>query len=343
MAAYWHVLDPIFSWDPQQRKERGYPFLRDEVFPRRSAMLDIAGRIADLNEQQLNEGNRRLDLLWRQFQERVGIVLLAAFALGVGMAWFSIRKILGLEASAQARFEEVAEARQQLTALSASLVKAQETERRALSRELHDEVGQALSAVLVGLRNLTIGIEARSVQQTRADADSICRQVESAIRVVRNMALLLRPSMLDDLGLLPALRWQAREVSKQSAMNVSVVADVPDDLPDEYKTCIYRVVQEALHNCTRHSRASNVRIRVEQKKHTLRLTIQDDGIGFDVKQSKGLGILGMEERVSALNGSFSVRSGAGRGTLISVDLPFRATEAEGSKVESETDSHTLSG
>ena len=209
-------------------------------------MLEIAGRIADINEQQLNAGNERASGLLGKFQTRLVMTLFAALALGLGMAAFSTRKILQLEAHAQARYQEVAEARKQLTHLSARLVEAQETERRSLSRELHDEVGQSLSAVLVELRNLVAGFGVRPEEQARSQAEVIKGLVEGSIRSIRNMALLLRPSMLDDLGLIPALKWQAREVSKRTSMEVSVATELESEaLPDEYKTCIYRVVQEA--------------------------------------------------------------------------------------------------
>src|SRR5262249_16817412 len=160
-----------------------------------------------------------------------------------------------------------------------------------------------LSAVLVELRNLSAALGAPSADQSRNQVELIKGLVENTVRVVRNMALLLRPSMLDDLGLIPALRWQAREVSKRTSMYVTVATDFgTDDLPDEYKTCIFRIVQEALHNCSRHSQASTVRIRVEQKPGRIALSIQDDGRGFDVQHSKGLGLLGIEERAAQLGG-----------------------------------------
>jgi signal transduction histidine kinase len=141
------------------------------------------------------------------------------------------------------------------------------------------------------------------------------------------------------------LKWQARESSKSTSMNVAVdVSDRArldsDELPDEYKTCIYRVVQEALHNCARHSRATTVRIRVEQERDRLLLTIQDDGQGFDARHTKGLGLLGMQERVTQLGGTCQVHSQPGRGTTLSVELPF--TEQNRSAAVHETDSHPVS-
>ena len=320
---YWQILGPIFKWDAGQRRRQGYAFLRDEVFPRRAAVLAIAGRIAYINEQQLDVGNHRVDYLLSEFQSRLALVLLATLLLGSGMAAFSTWKILELESRAHAQYQEVVEARRQLEDLSARLVHAQENERRALSRELHDEVGQALSAVLVELRNLSEESGIQTDPHSQGHVETVKSLVEDSVRVVRNMALLLRPSMLDDLGLVPALQWQAREVSKRTSMEVRVAAELAsDDLPDEYKTCIYRVVQEALHNCSRHAAATRVGIRVQQEPGRLSLSIQDDGRGFDVKQTKGLGLLGIEERVARLGGKCEIHSEVGNGTIVAVELPF---------------------
>jgi signal transduction histidine kinase len=268
-------------------------------------------------------------------------------ALGLGLAIFSTRKILGLEAKSELRYQEVVEARRQLTNLSAKLVQAQEGERRALSRELHDEVGQALSAVLVELRNLSLKPAIQSSAESRGNVEVIKGLVEGTVRVVRNMALLLRPSMLDDLGLIPALRWQAREVAKRTSMDVSVVAELAsDDFPDEYKTCLYRVVQEALHNSSRHAQATTVRIRVQQQADKLLLWIQDDGKGFDVEHAKGLGLLGIEERVARLGGKCEIHSGLGSGTILAIELPLGVRKepsqsAAGDMHDNETDPHSV--
>jgi signal transduction histidine kinase len=345
LADYWGILAPIFQWDAAERRRSGYSFLRDEVFPRRQSMLALAGRIDNLNEQQLDAGNRQAVSLLLSFQTRLLLTLLAALALGLGLALFTMRKIFKLEDQARSRYVEVAEARSQLKELSARLVQAQEEERRSLSRELHDEVGQALSAVLVELRNLSTGIAVRSEEQSRRHVETIKGLLEGTVRVVRNMALLLRPSMLDDLGLIPALKWQAREVSKSTPMNVTVDVSVraelaSDELPDDYKTCIYRVVQEALNNCAKHSRAITVRISVEQERDRLLLDIQDDGQGFDARQTKGLGLLGIQERITRLGGTCHVHSQPGIGTVLSVSLPF-TVESRSAHIR-ETDSHPVS-
>ena len=350
LTDYWAILAPVFHWDSAERRRSGYAFLRDEVFPRRQNMLALAGQIADLNERQLDLGNQQIVSLLVNFQTRLLLTLMAALALGLGLALFTMRRILGLERQARLQFVEVAEARTQLKELSARLVQAQEEERRALSRELHDEVGQALSAVLVELRNLSVGLGVRAEEQSRRHVETIKGLVESTVRLVRNMALLLRPSMLDDLGLIPALKWQARECSKSTSMDVAVAAELEsDELPDDYKTCIYRVVQEALHNCTRHSHATSVRIRVQQQRERLLLSIRDDGQGFDVVHTKGLGLLGIQERVTRLGGTFHIHSLPGSGTTLSVELPVQLNQSlenralgTRSACVGETDSHPVS-
>jgi signal transduction histidine kinase len=344
LSNYWQILAPIFKWDSSQRRRQGYAFLRDEIFPRRAAVLAIAGRIEYINEQQLSAGNHRVDYLLSEFQSRLAMVLLATLLLGSGMAAFSSWKILRLDARAHAQYQEVVEARGQLKELSARLVHAQENERRVLARELHDEVGQALSAVLVELCNLSAESGMHSDEQSRDHVETVKSLVENSVRVVRNMALLLRPSMLDDLGLVPALQWQAREVSKRTSMEVSVATELAsDDLPDEYKTCIYRIVQEALHNCSRHARATRVRIRVQQEPGRLSLSIQDDGQGFDVRQTKGLGLLGIEERVATLGGKCEIHSALGSGTIVAIELPFSNDEGSRDARGNEKDSDSVSG
>jgi signal transduction histidine kinase len=316
LNGYWRVLDPIFSWTPDQRKAGGYEFLRGEVFPRRMAMLDMADQIANINEASLLAGEQSVESLFSEFRRRLLFSLMVTMALGIALAAFSTQRILRLERENDAR-------RAELTALSAQLVAAQEDERRSISRELHDEVSQSLSAVLVELGNLAADLPRTADQPARKHVDTIRALVESSVDAVRNIALLLRPSMLDDLGLIPALEWQAREISRRTGLRVSVAADdVSEDLPETHKTCVYRLVQEALHNCARHSGARKVKIRVFQQDGALRLTVLDDGKGFDTARTKGLGLLGMEERVVRLKGNFRVQSHPGEGTLISVMLPL---------------------
>ena len=145
LASYWSVLDPVFEWNPAERRRDGYIFLRDEVFPRRMAMLGLADQIRSLNEAQLNAGRVRVEATFSQYRRRLMLMLALTIGLGLLLAASSMRRILGLENQTAAHLGEILRTREELKALSARLVEAQEQERRSISRELHDEVGQAVS------------------------------------------------------------------------------------------------------------------------------------------------------------------------------------------------------
>jgi signal transduction histidine kinase len=328
VTAYWSELAPIFRWSAEERRGRGYEFLQTQILPRRTMMVGIADQIDAVSEKALVAGNRRSAELFNSFRRRILIMLALMLAVGLLVAGFSIAQILRLEKEARLRYQEIARARAELRELSAKLVDAQEQERRSISRELHDEVGQALSAVLVEIGNLTV-ITPEDNHEARRLLSTTKKLAEESMNAVRNLSLLLRPSMLDDFGLVPALHWQAREVSRRTGMRVHVAAEnVSDELPEEHKTCIYRVVQEALHNCSRHADAHNVKIAADQEENRILLSVKDDGKGFDPYHVRGLGLIGMEERVKHLGGVFHVESRPGSGTLLKIELPLVQTASK---------------
>jgi signal transduction histidine kinase len=186
---------------------------------------------------------------------------------------------------------------------------------------LHDEVGQTLGLLLLEVGQVAKLVPAAD-QIVQGQIARIKSTAESAVKTIRDIALLLRPPMLDDLGLIPALEWQAREVSRRSDLEVTVDAeDVSGQLADELKVCIYRVVQEALNNSANHSGAKNAKVRVTRNADRIRVQVEDDGRGFDPSRTRGMGLLGMEERVRRLNGGLAVKSSPGQGTTVTAELP----------------------
>jgi signal transduction histidine kinase len=323
VSAYFTSLRPALEWDAAQRRTLGYSFMKDSLLPRRMVIVRLADQISDVNQKQMEAGNKQIASLFASFRRSLIILLALTLVGGTLLAGGSIRRILRLERLSAQRFDEVEQARGALRELSTRLIAVQESERRALSRELHDEVGQSLSALLLGIGNVAAIITPENNTETRAQLQDLRRLAERTVAVVRDMSLLLRPSMLDDLGLIPALQWQAREVSRTKSLAVQVQAEeVSEDISDEYKTCVYRIVQEALHNITRHAKAKSARIQLNQSADHLLLTIQDDGQGFTPVRDKGVGLLGMEERVKHLRGTFQVDSTLGKGTSIRVELPL---------------------
>jgi len=323
LSDYWRLLEPAMRWDSEMRRRAGYLFLRDQVYPRRTALVATTDQIAAINEHRLNERILQVTELFAGLRIRVGLTVAITLALGGLLAAFTTRRILAYEGAAARHLAEMDAAREEMRELSARIVAAQENERRAISRELHDEVGQSLSALLVTLGNMKAEMPPAAQSALMGHLDSLRALTEASLRAVRDMALLLRPSMLDDLGLVPALQWQGREVSKRSGLSVSVDAEgFPDELPDEYRTAIYRVVQEALHNSEQHAKASSARVTLRASSNALVLSVQDDGHGFEAGTARGMGLLGMQERIANLGGTFNVESDAQHGTLVMVRLPL---------------------
>jgi signal transduction histidine kinase len=310
--AYWKVLDLMLEPELQSRRQRGATYFYNQLVLRRKAMLDLADRIARRNEQEITAGDEQLGAMFDEFRLRLMVMLALTLAGGLALAGVTAARLL----RSQKELEE----------LSARLLSAQEEERRSISRELHDEVGQSLTAL--AMEAGTAAALAEGTPGLRQRLQSIQRLAETSMSTVRNLALLLRPSMLDDLGLVPALRWQAREVAKRSGMKVRVLADdLADTLPDAHNTCIYRVVQEALNNSVRHAHARSVRIQVSGGASNVQLAIEDDGDGFDTRQACGLGLAGMAERVRNAGGHFQIDSTPGCGTTLSVMLPLDGQKA----------------
>ena len=319
---YWRALEPVVDWSAGQRRRKGYAFLRDEILPRRSNTLAIADTIASLNRQQLMEQGRQMQDMFAGLRNRLVGALALMLLFGLALAVATAVHVLGLERRTLDHLAEVTEARQELKSLSAKLVDTQESERKNISRELHDAVGQSLSAVQFELHDLALALGPGD-GELRGRVDRIRTLVEGSLAMVRNVALLLRPSMLDDLGLAAALQWQAHQVTRSTGIHIDVEADeLPDDLPEHHKTCIFRLVQEALNNVCRHASANQVSIAVRTAGQRLTVVVRDNGRGFSRRRNQGLGLLGIEERVTGLGGSVRIDSEPGTGTTLEAWLPL---------------------
>jgi signal transduction histidine kinase len=309
---YWEAFDPLFDWTPSEKIIRSANFLRREVVPRREAALAIAQQIEELNNANLDAQRKEVAARYDAFRADLHRLLWQTVALGLGVAVIVVFRLRVLEGRS-------AEAQRQMRELSQQLVNTQEEERRNLSRELHDHIAQ----VLTGLR-----MELGRIERTSAAAGPAvveCKKlVDDMFRTVRNLALGLRPSMLDDFGLQAALEWQARDFMSRYAITVDLKMDGDfDALPDKHRTCVYRIVQEAMTNCVRHAHARNIQIGVMAEGDRLHVSVQDDGIGLDpAHRRKGLGLRGIEERVEELHGTMRISRESGRGTKLMVHLPL---------------------
>ena len=312
----------VLSARPEERRRRAESMLAEQLVPVQKQILDWSGKLQAWNGERLEYADSSLVTGFANLQGSLSRVLAIGFASGLLLVLGSMAYIARLDRQTRARYVELARSRHALRELSARLVDAQETERRAISRELHDEVGQALGALLVDIGRLSTTLS-EDHPEVRAQLDNLKSVAERTFQSVRNIALLLRPSMLDDLGLAAALEWQGREVSRRSQLEVSVESEsVPEDLPDEYKITVYRLVQEALNNAVRHSGARNAKVEARREANSILVRVIDDGRGFDAVRSRGMGILGMEERVKRLGGTLRVESQPGKGATVTAELPI---------------------
>lgn len=330
---YWSEVDHIFRLRATSTKGLAHPAVRADVPSGYAEVLAITKEVGALNANEWKETDRRMAETFAEFRRRLLVLAVICFSFGLILATITIAYAGRLERSVREKYHESLQSQRELKDLSKRLVEAEERERRAISRELHDEVGQSLSALLIDVGNLT---EMSAEDSTfRQGLQKIKGLAENCVNEVRNMALLLRPSMLDDLGLVAALDWQAREVSKRTGMLVDTLDEnVSENLPEEYKTCVYRIVQEALNNCSKHAYAKNVRVVVRQEPNHLRVNIEDDGKGFDASRVRGLGLVGMNERVGQLGGVLKVESDPARGTRLQVDLPLPDESTDSGELDS---------
>jgi signal transduction histidine kinase len=217
-----------------------------------------------------------------------------------------------------------------LAQLSARLLTIQEEERKNLSRELHDGVGQIITALKMELGRL----KASDSDLANTRLDRARALADEALRTIRNVSLLLRPTALDDLGLEAALQWHVEDFSKRTSIHGRLDCAIDDDqsLPEAVKTCVYRTVQEALNNCEKHAGANDVVVSVRQDSRGITVSIVDDGRGVQDHGTSdaGLGILGMRERAGMLGGSFSFESEPGRGARVTFFVPVARSQAEDS-------------
>ena len=317
---YWQTFDPLFDWTPAEKILQSAGFLRREVVPRRDAVLSIALEIEELNNA--NVAAQKAEMARRQeaFRRDMRRLLWQTVLLGLAVAVIVVVRLRVLEHRSE-------EAEGQMRELSQQLVNTQEEERRNLSRELHDHVAQVLTGLRMGLG----GIERTSGDPRVSTAVAECRKlVDDMFRTVRDLALGLRPSMLDDFGLQPALEWHVRDFSRRC--NVDVELKMEGDvasLPDKHRTCVYRVIQEALTNCARHAQATTILVEVASHEGQLQVTVTDDGIGLDPAMGRrGLGLRGIEERVKELRGSMTIARRTGAGTTVGVLLPVPTETTE---------------
>jgi signal transduction histidine kinase len=245
-----------------------------------------------------------------------------------------------LSRTVEALVEEIAERTQTeqalrdsekaLRLLSLKIIDTQENERRQIAKELHDSIGSSLAAIKFAVEGKLQTMKSGPPKDTIA-LEKIADHIHDTIDEVRRISTSLRPSMLDDLGLLATIQWycrSCREMHAETRIETNLALD-EDEVPEHCKIVIYRVLQEALNNALRHSRADSIRVSLETVQDCVRLCVKDDGCGFDPEGAmqrsdplSGYGLRGMRDRAEVVGGSLWLESRPGRGTTVRLELPF---------------------
>ena len=296
--------------------------LQREVVPQREVALRVSEQVQTLNREAFVQHGIETSALYRESQReawtQLGIALVLSVAIGV------LAAVHAGQLEGRVRRQRVRDRRltTELQRLSTRLVSAQEDERRAIARELHDEVAQALAAVKV---ELALAQQASGPPALATRLDRVRAIAEDALQRIRTMSHLLHPALLDDLGLEAALEAHLRSVERRHGLRIEFVHDASRQrLAPELETAVYRVVQEAVTNVVTHAHATRCDVRIEGRPESVCVVVEDDGSGFAQDGgAAGLGLISMRERIAQHGGRFRIESAPGRGTRLAIELPAR--------------------
>jgi signal transduction histidine kinase len=322
---YWASLDVVFEDGPRGIAQ-GTGIMRRVVVPARENVLKIVDTLTALQRLAQQSHDIEVSLLYAEVRTRLLAIGSVAILVGLLVAGLATRYVRRLHREIERQRHAEQQNRRDLERLSARLVTAQEEERRSLARELHDAVGQALTAIKIGMGVAMRGLEQDSRAKTSLeDARALA---ESTLQNVRDLSQLLHPSMLDDFGLPEALNGYLRNFSKRTGIRTQLTTErMEDRLSGEVEVCVYRIVQEATTNVGRHSGATVCTVALGRRDGMLQLTIEDDGRGIDAARAgasdarRGLGLIGMRERAQALSGTFVIENRSEGGARVVVRLP----------------------
>jgi len=291
--------------------------LSRDLFTRHRQVLGIVGNLIATNQRRAQAAQQSIDQQSRKLVTQSLVLLAACLTLALFFAIGTVRTATDLLRKMEWQTSE-------LSRVSWHMLENQETTARRFSHELHDELGQSLTALKANLVSL------RTMGSQEKRLDDCLQLVDDAIRNVREMSQLLHPTLLDDFGLDASLHWLAERFAQRTGIEVEYKSNFKGRLPEETETHLFRIAQEALTNVARHSGATRARIELVSGNGMLRLSIEDNGKGFNEKQitSGGMGMIGMRARARSVGGELKLRSSPGEGVLVEVSVSARATSHE---------------
>ena len=326
LEEFRRTLFEVLATDNREWPAEARDLLRRRIMPKREVVMHISEEVQSLNRSAFVQQQVEIASLYRATQRRVWEAVGLALAASVMIALVATLYAGRLEQRLQRQRARDVDTARDLQRLSSQLLPAQEEERRNIARELHDEVGQVLTAIKVELAVAQRSVEAAGVN---VDALNDARRItEGALHTVRDLSRLLHPSMLDDLGLPATVDWYLKGFGRRHGLRIELLQDdAGGRLPSETEAGIYRIVQEALTNVAKHAQATTCRVFLQRLTHSVLVTIEDDGIGFRPEEvnapgaSRGIGLVGIRERVAQLRGELRLESAPGKGTRLTVEVP----------------------
>jgi signal transduction histidine kinase len=320
----WNELrksSTAFSAEARRLLSLDHPttFLSRDLFRRHQDAAGVVAKLAAMSHTNAVRARKQIENREGELMRRLVWLLGGCLLFALICAGLTVRMTVGL-------FRRMEEQTGELSRVSWRLLESQETTARRFSHELHDELGQTLTALKANLHAL-----APAAPEERARIQDCVTLVNEAISNVRELSQLLHPTILDDFGLDAALRWLAERFSQRTGIEVKYRSEFTGRLPDEMETHLYRICQEALTNVARHSGATEVRIEIEQRGGKLHLLVADNGKGLEdgvTTEARGMGLVGMRARARGAGGSLSFHSVKGKGLTIQVEAPVHAARLE---------------
>lgn len=334
LADFWQAADRVFAL-ADKGDERGARSLIDgELESKRAVVSEIVSRLLTINDQTQAQAAQRTSAVYGSVKRDILLVVAVLFLMALVTGLYTFEANRKTFAKLHHLAEQLQEHSEELRRLSWKLIEVQEETLRHVARDLHDEFGQILTAIGTMLgrthRRAASGAPAADPALIQ-DLQEVQRIVHDTLQTVRDQSQMFRPAILDDFGLEQTLEWFIKQFSRQTGIQVDFDLDLGDVsmLPEE-AIHLYRIVQEALNNVARHAKAHEATVVLRESQGELNLEVRDRGVGFQSSAGNGrspgdgVGLMGMRERAEHLNGSLSIQSAPGEGTVVRVRVPLKS-------------------
>lgn len=327
LADFWNAADGVFALAQEGKEDEARSQLQTQLESKRAVITEIVSRLLVLNDQGQAEAAEKINAVYAEVKREIFIVIGVLFLLALGTGLYTFEANRKTFERLHHLAEKLQSQSEQLRHLSWKVINLQEETLRNVARDLHDEFGQILTAIGMMLGRLDKKVAATDAQLL-ADLHSVKHTVEDTLQSIRDRSQMFRPAILDDFGLDQSLEWLAAQFSRQTGIDVHFEGKIAHGFfPREDAIHLYRIVQESLSNVARHSKAHSAWVTMNGSDGELNLEIRDDGVGFEVgpeitrSTGDGIGLMGMQERAQHLNGTLTIRSTPGTGTVVSVRVP----------------------